>query len=37
MDAEKLSETATEKTDAIMDAAAERAKRFLGRDKDDDQ
>ena len=37
MDADKLSETATEKTDSLMDAAAERAKRFLDRDKSDDQ
>src|SRR5687767_5921411 len=29
IDAESLSETATEKADALMDAAAERAKRFL--------
>ena len=36
MDSGKLSETATEKTDSIMDAAAERAKRFLDRDKGDD-
>ena len=36
MDADKLSKTATEKTDSLMDAAAERAKRFLGRDKSDD-
>ena len=36
MDADKLSETATEKTDSLMDAAAERAKRFLDRDKGDD-
>lgn len=35
MDAEKLSETATEKTDSLMDTAAERAKRFLDRDKSD--
>lgn len=35
MDAKKLSETATEKTDSLLDAAAERAKRFL--DRDDDQ
>lgn len=33
IDAEKLSQTATEKTNALMDAAAERAKRFLERDK----
>lgn len=33
MDAKRLSETATEKTDAILDAAADRAKRFLDRDK----
>ena len=37
MDAARLSETATEKTDSIMDAAAERAKRFLDRDKPDDK
>lgn len=35
MDANKLSDTATEKTDSLMDAAAERAKRFLDRDKGD--
>ena len=34
MDAEKLSETATEKTDSLMNAATERAKRFLDKDKD---
>ena len=33
IDAERLSKTATEKTDKLMDAAAERAKRFLERDK----
>jgi len=33
MDADRLSETATEKTNTLMDAAAERAKRFLDRDK----
>ena len=33
MDATKLSETATEKTDTILEAAGERAKRFLDRDK----
>jgi hypothetical protein len=32
MDADRLSETATEKTDALIDAAAERARRFLERD-----
>jgi hypothetical protein len=37
MDAGKLSETATEKTDAIIDAAAERAKRFLEQDKTEDK
>jgi len=37
MDADKLSETATEKTDSLMDAAAERAKRFLDRDKADNK
>ncbi len=37
MDADKLSETATEKTDSLMDAAADRAKRFLDRDKNDEQ
>lgn len=36
MDAEKLSETVTEKADSLMDAAAERAKRFIDRDKRDD-
>ena len=34
MDADKLSETATEKTNSLMDAAAERAKRFLDNDKE---
>lgn len=33
MDAERLSETATKKADSLMDTAAERAKRFLERDK----
>ncbi|MCC9658870.1 hypothetical protein [Rhodopirellula halodulae] len=33
MDAERLSETATERTDALMEAAADRAKRFLERDQ----
>lgn len=33
IDAERLSETATEKSDALIGAAAERAKRFLERDK----
>lgn len=33
MDADRLSETATEKTDALIDAAAERARRFLERDQ----
>lgn len=32
MDAERLSDTATEKADALLDAAAERTKRFLERD-----
>ena len=35
MDADRLSETATEKADSLMDAATERAKRFLDRDKDE--
>ena len=35
MDADKLSETATEKTDSLLDAAADRAKRLLDRDKGD--
>ena len=34
MDAEQLSESATEKTNELMDAAAERAKRFLGKDQE---
>lgn len=33
MDAERLSDTATKKADSLMDTAAERAKRFLERDK----
>ncbi|TWU08291.1 hypothetical protein [Stieleria varia] len=33
MDSQRLSETATEKTDQLMDAATERAKRFFERDK----
>lgn len=33
MNSERLSETATEKTNSLMDAAAERTKRFLERDK----
>ena len=33
MDADKLSETATKKADSLMESAAERAKRFLERDK----
>lgn len=33
MDAGRLSETATEKTDNLIESAAERAKRFLERDK----
>jgi hypothetical protein len=33
MDADRLSETATEKADVLMDAATERAKRLLERDK----
>jgi hypothetical protein len=37
MDADRLSETATEKTDTLIDAAAERAKRFLDRDKAQDE
>jgi len=37
MDAKKLSETATEQTDSLMEAATERAKRFLDRDKGDEQ
>lgn len=31
MDSDKLSETATKKTDSLMNAAAERAKRLLNR------
>jgi hypothetical protein len=34
IDADKLSKTATENSNTLMDAAAERAKRFLERDKD---
>ena len=37
VDADRLSETATEKTDTLIDAAAERAKRFLERDKTQDE
>jgi hypothetical protein len=37
MDVDRLSETATEKADSLMDAAADRAKRFLDRDKDDER
>lgn len=37
MDAEKLSKTATDKTNALLDTAAERTKRFLNRDITDDQ
>ena len=37
MDADRLSETATEKADVLLDAAAEKARRFLNRDKADDQ
>jgi len=37
MDAEKLSETATEKTDSLIDAAAERAKRYLDSDQEYDR
>jgi hypothetical protein len=37
MDADRLSDTATEKTDTLIDAAAERAKRFLERDKNQDE
>ncbi len=33
MDAEKLSETATSKSDELMKAAAEKAKRYLNRDQ----
>jgi len=36
MDAERLSETATEKTDGLIDSAAQRARRFLEKDKDDE-
>jgi hypothetical protein len=37
MDADRLSETATEKTDTLIDAASERAKRFLERDKNQNE
>ncbi|WP_233215210.1 hypothetical protein [Rhodopirellula bahusiensis] len=37
MDADRLSKTATEKTDSLLDAAAERTKRLLNQDIDDDQ
>ena len=37
MDGDRLSETATEKTDSLIDAAAERAKRFLERDQGQDE
>ncbi|TWT84406.1 hypothetical protein CA13_58840 [Planctomycetes bacterium CA13] len=33
MDAERLSETATDKTDILIEAASERAKRYLERDR----
>lgn len=33
IDADQLSKTATDKTNALMDSATERAKRFLERDK----
>lgn len=35
MDADTLSETVAEKTDSLLDAATERAKRFLDRDQDE--
>ncbi len=34
VDADRLSRTATEKADVLIDSAAERAKRFLDRDKE---
>ena len=37
MDADRLSETATEKTDALIDSAAERARRFLERDQETEE
>lgn len=37
MDADQLSRTATDKTDALLETAAERTKRFLNRDLNDDQ
>lgn len=37
IDAQKLSETATEKADTLIDAAAEKAKRYLERDKKQDE
>lgn len=33
IDADRLSKTATEKTDQLIDSAAEKARRFLERDK----
>ncbi|MEM6690951.1 MAG: hypothetical protein AAF664_16100 [Planctomycetota bacterium] len=33
IDSDKLSDTATDKADSLMNAAADRAKRFLDRDK----
>lgn len=33
IDSDRISKTATEKADSVLDAAAERAKRFLERDK----
>lgn len=34
MDSDRLSESATEKTDSLLEAATSRAKRMLGEDKD---
>lgn len=34
MDAKRLSESATDKADALLDSATDRAKRFLERDKE---
>lgn len=37
MDGDKLSKTATESTDSLMDAATDRAKRFLDRGKGENE
>ena len=36
IDADRLSKAATERSDELIGAAAERAKRYLGKDKTDD-